>query len=321
MRNKILIGLSVLAIGLLVWVFLTPDKKKEKVRICFPPTLIASLPHWVAMEKGFYKEEGIDPTEIPFADSKTMISSLYNNDADFLPAVSLADFIINSKDFGNKFPPIIISHSRMKREPDFEALIIANGSTISTLKDLESKKIAVYPGITSLNTIKYFLTINGVNIKNIEFKPLPPAEHKDLLIKGEIDCSHLYEPMKSQALLNANVKILYNGVYPTFNEPSAIGISVISSKFHNEQPELSKKLLKVWDKSIAFIKDNNTEARQILMKQLKLSEEVAMKATWVDATNTSEVSEENIVKTINSLKKIGLIDSTFQFTNSYLLKK
>jgi ABC-type nitrate/sulfonate/bicarbonate transport system substrate-binding protein len=320
MKNKILIGLTVFAVALIFWVFFTPDKKKEKVRVCFPPNLIASLPHWVAMEKGFYTEEGIEVTEIPFADSKTMISSLYSNDADFLPAVSFADFIINAKSYGSNLPPFIISHSRFKREPDFEALLVPNSSQISTLKDLEGKKIAVYPGITSLNAVKYFLSINGVNTDNITFMPLPPPQHIDLLIKGEVDCSHLYEPFKTQARLNSNMKELYNGVYASFNEPSAFGISVVSSKFYRDQPELAKKLLAVWNKSITYIREHNDEARMVLKDKLKLTDEVAKKAVWVDATLTSEVSEANLDATANSFKKI-FNDSTFQFSSIYLLPK
>ena len=141
-----------------------------------------------------------------------------------------------------------------------------------------------------------------------------------MLIKGEIDCSHLYEPMKTQALLNSNTRELFNGVYPFFNEPSAIGISVISRSFYSEKRELSIRLLKVWDRSIDFIRNNDVEARKILMRELKLSEEVAFKSTWVDATLTSEVSEADILRTIMSLQKI-FQDSSFQFSSDYLLKE
>ena len=159
MKNKLLIGLGIIAIMLLVWVFLTPDKTKARVRICFPPHLIATMPHWVAIENNYYGDEGIEPVEIPLADSKAMISSLYSDDADFLPAVSLADFILTASDYEKSLPPIVISHSRMRRNPDFEALIVANGSEISRLTDLEGKRIAVYPGITSLLYNQIFLKI------------------------------------------------------------------------------------------------------------------------------------------------------------------
>lgn len=320
MKNRIIVVLSVIALALLIWVFLTPNKEKGRVRICFPPTLIASLPHWVAMDQGFYAEEGIEPIELPFADSKTMISSLYYNDADYLPAVSFADFILNSKEFGTKFPPIIISHSNFRQEPNFEALLVLNDNNISTLKDLENKKIAVYPGITSLNVVKYFLEINGVNTTNIEFLPLPPTEHIALLLKGEIACSHLYDPMKTQALMNSDIKELYKGVYASLNEPSAFGMSLISRKFYTEQPELANKIIKVWNRSVKFIREHNQEARIILMKKMKLSEEVAMKSVWVDATLTTEISEETLQKTVDSFKKV-FNDSTFQFSSTYLLNK
>lgn len=320
MKNKYLLILAIIAFALLIWVFLIPDKKKDKIRVCFPPSLIASLPHWVAMEKGFYNGEGLEPFEIPFADSKVMISSIYNNEADFLPAVSLADLFNSSRNHRDKFPPIIISHSRMKRNPSFEGLLVANNQKISTLKDLENKTIAVYPGTTSLNTIKYFLIMNGVNISSITFKTAPPPEHQELLRKGEIDCSHLYEPFRTQALLSGNTIELFNGVYPSFNEPSAIGISVISNRFYNENRETADKLVRVWNKSINFIKDNDTEARRILMNKLKISDKVSVQATWVDATITSEINQATVDATIKSLVRIGLVDSANLFQPIYYAK-
>lgn len=320
MKNKLLIGLTLLAIGLVIWVFVFPDKEKDKVRVCFPPNLIASLPHWIAMDKGFYTEEGIEISEIANNDSKIMMSSVYSNDADFLPAVSFADFIFSSQTYKNSLPHYIVSHSRFKRDPAFEALLVPNNSNIATLKDLENKKIAVYPGVTSLNAAKYFLTINGVDISNITFMPISPPQHIDFLLKGEADCSHLYEPFKTQAKLNNNMKELYNGVYASFNEPSAFGVSVISSKFYRENPEVAKKLLKIWDKSIRYIREHPDDASQVLEKRLKLSPEVALKAVWVDATLTSEVSEVTLKATAESFNKI-FSDSTFEFSSIYLLPK
>ena len=92
------------------------------------------------------------------------------------------------------------------------------------------------------------------------------------------------------------------------NNPSAIGVSVISSDFLKNNPGGAKKMVSIWNKSIDFIRKNPKEARKILASRLKLKNNVAEKAVWVDATRTDEISITDVKSTIETMKKAGVID-------------
>lgn len=282
--------------------------KKEQLNIVIPPTIIASLPHWVALEQGYYDEEGFEINEYGLNDSRIMITALQNNDADFLPAVSLVD-AVNNDLIGSEDGAFILSHSRMKLEPAFESIIVRNDSSVISVIGLENKKIAVYPGITSEAALKYYLQKLG--IQQVEILKLPPPEHIRLLKTGEIDASYCYEPTRTQLLENDNFRSLTNSIYASFNEPSAIGITMISNKLFNDKVKL-QKLINVWNKSIDFIRSEPIKARLILAKKLKLNEDIANKATWVDATKTNENSRYSLVETIKSFNKMGLTSYNIQ---------
>ncbi|NPD48106.1 ABC transporter substrate-binding protein [Lentimicrobium sp. S6] len=313
---------SVITIGVFLVIILFGVKffiKKEvyDIKIVTPPSIIASLPHWVAEKQNLYEKYGLKVHTVDLTNSNLMITALQGGDADVLPAVSLVDVINQSTKV--TLNPIIFSHSRMKDNPPFEALSVMRGSLISNLKDLEGKKIGVYPGITSKTAVKNFLIENNVNVSTIEFVPLPPPEHIKMMQSGNIDCSHIYEPMKTSNLEDGKTRLISSSVYAHFNNPSAVGVSVISQNCYRDNNAAATKFLQAWDEAVDYIRENDKEARGILIQKLNISKSVAMKATWVDVTKTNEFSKDLVIATINSYKKIGLIDSTFQITNEYFI--
>ncbi len=214
-------------------------------------------------------------------DSKFMVAALQTGGLDILPAVSLVDVINESSK--KPLKPLIFSNSRMRNNPHFEALTVLQNSTINTLKDFKSEENWVCPGITSLKAVEYFLKENKVNISKIKFVPLAPPDHLKMLQLGEIDCSHIYAPEKEANEFGNRVREIYRlEIYAYFNEPSAIGVSIMSQKFYQDRPNVASNFLKAWDEAVLFIRDNDFEARNILKKKLLLSDEVAQTATWVN---------------------------------------
>ena len=108
-------------------------------------------------------------------------------------------------------------------------------------------------------------------------------------------------------------------LYAYFNEPSAIGVSVISPYFYDSHPELVNKILKVWDKSVKYIREHKEEARLILSEKLGLDNDVALKSVWVDVTLFDELDKIAIKRTLETYKKIGLLDSSLKISDGFFL--
>lgn len=299
--------------------FLVPKKDKTPVRVVVLSNIIPTLPHWVAVENGYYEKEEIEPKEYSFTSSSEPISAMANGDADFLPGVSMYDVMKGIEKL--RLRPILISHSRVSITPPFECLLVPNGSLIGNVKDLEGKTIAVFPGHTSTAVLKYFLKQKGVDITSIQFRPLPPPQHLQALQSGDVACAHTYEPFRSLCLEGGKMRELYGSVYASFNDPAAIGGTVISYKLWVENRPLAEKLIRVWDRSIQFIRDNPKEARDIMKKRLNLSDAVAQKATWVETTLSTELEKKTVEAIIATYKRMELLDESFEFDPSYYYKK
>jgi len=300
-----LFGAVALAIVAVVLFIVVPPKTRDTVRVVNPPSIIASLPHWVAEERGFYRDAGIEVKAIAVSSSALMAQAITSRDADVLPAVSLVDVLANQGQALDR--PLIFSHSRMVKDPPFESILVLTGSKLATFKDLAGKRIAVYPGATSTEAVKLFLRENGVDPISVVFRPLPPPEHITALERGDVDASHLYEPLRTQALAGKLCRELVRSVYAYLNEPSAIGVSAISSRFAMERPKAAQRYLEAWDRSIIFIREHPDEARAILAQRLKLSPDVAKSATWVDATLLAELDMNALSLTVATVKKMGLV--------------
>ena len=135
--KKYVISIGVLIVIILFGIKFFVKKEVYDIRIVTPPSIIASLPHWVAEKQNLYEKYGLKVHTVDLTNSNLMITALQGGDADVLPAVSLVDVINQSTKVA--LNPIIFSHSRMKDNPPFEALSVMRGSTIGNLKDLEGK--------------------------------------------------------------------------------------------------------------------------------------------------------------------------------------
>ena len=298
--------LGLVAVLLLANYFVTNPPPVD-IRVVAPPEIIASLPHWVAEDEGFYDDENITVHTVSLTNSALMVQALSADDADILPAVSLVE-VLNSV-AGSTLPPQIFSHSRMRLSSPFDSLLVSQGAATATLRDLPGKRIAVYPGTTASETLRHFLSDNNIDSESITFIPLPPPEHVMALQRGDVTAAYVYEPTRTQLLQSGRTRELYGSIYASLNNPSAIGVSVVSSRFVQERREVADRFFRVWDRSIQFIR-TDTRAHAILATRLGISEGVAKAATWVDVTQLRELDIEVVRQTAQLFQEIGLVDST-----------
>lgn len=311
-KTVLILLLLVILVIAIVYVALGPPKINCRIRIVTPPSIIASLPVWVAQEEGLFKREFLDMELVNITDSKLMVEALLADNADVLPAVSLAD-LATTGSLGNLalMKAKVYSHSRMRKSPPFESLLVSTGSKIASLKDLENAKIAVYPGMTSELALRYFLRVSGVNDNLVTFVKLPPPEHYPALSRNDVQAIHIYEPFRSFSLENGKTRELIGSVYASLTDPCAIGVSAISRRFLKDNPDAAARFFRVWNNAVQLIRDNPEKCRRILAKYLSLPDAIALKATWVDVTKTSETSFDILEKTFKMFQDAGVIPAEF----------
>lgn len=94
---------------------------------------------------------------------------------------------------------------------------------------------------------------------------------------GSIDALHSYEPITTIALKDPNVKPLAIGVFSEVFNHTPVGVSVISSAFLKNNPNLAKDVVISFNKAFDFNREYIEESRKIAEVQFKLDSNIAEK--------------------------------------------
>src|SRR3989344_1148510 len=213
MKNaKLIIPILIIAVIIVGALFVIYPKQKEEkiVKIGYLP-IMASLPLYVAQENNYFVEQGVQIETTQLQSSNQLVDALVRGDIDIVVETSAVPALIAETIDSGKLK--IFSASDITPETPFDSLIVKTGSSLNSLKDLEGKKIGVFPGSTATNLLKKFLSDNNVDTSKIEFIQIVPANQLPALYEGSIDVLHAYEPTTAIALQSGNAKKLYSSIY------------------------------------------------------------------------------------------------------------
>ncbi len=246
----------------------------EKVTLGVESSLLPAAV-WVAENKGYFQEEGLDLTIKEFDSGRLSLLAMLKGDEGIDISAAAPTPIMfssfDSQDF-SIFTTFAYAYEDIK--------VIANKDKgINTAADLKGKKIGTPMGTTGQFFTETFLIYNTVSLNDVELVNVAPSNLPSALNKGEVDAIVIWEPHGSNArtlLGNKAIRLPSSDVYKTtFN-------FLVMRDFAEENPEVLKKFLRAIDKATTFIKDHeNTdqECHDIVAKRLNLDREL-MDAHW-----------------------------------------
>jgi len=238
--------------------------------------------YYVAKEKGFYKDVGLNVTINELKNKKELANIIKEGKADF--AIGRSSLLIN-KINGDDIVALgaIFQHSPL--------MLLTTNENIKSIKDFKNKKIMINPDTEFTASIMAMLNSNGIYKEDLNI-----VEHTfnlEDLINKKVDLMACYisnEPIKLQER-NVPYKIFYPKDYG-FDFYSDILFT--SSKFINENPISTKNFyeatLKGWDYAIK----NKTETAELIFEKY----------------NTQNKSLINLIKEADILEKLILNKDT-----------
>lgn len=148
---------------------------------------------WMAFDKGFFKEEGLDVTYRLFPSGSTAFQSFQSGQGDIVLAGDLpsVQYFFNNKKMFHVIAVI---------ERDYKGYVIAAQKGVAKPQDLVGKTVATRVGSTGSWFISEYLTKNGIDpasvtVKNLDTQLLPTA-----LCQGDIAAFFIWQPVGSRAL-------------------------------------------------------------------------------------------------------------------------
>lgn len=280
--------------------------EKSRVKVGYLP-MVSSLTHFVAMEKGYYKDEGLEIEANPIKTSNLIAQDLvagHINVGIELSVIPLLKQLENAPDAAK-----IFSTSNITSDNGFDGILVNSKSKATTLMDLAGKKIGVFPGTTAKNALAEIFTSKFPNAQLPVFVELDPPLHIQSLENGDVDGLFTYEPTLTLGIVKNNFKKISPSIYALQYSPNPIGIAAINTKWQEQNIEVSKSFFKAIDRAVEFIKNNPAEARGILAKATKLDSNVANAMNIMPLSKSSEIDFQNLQGYLEILKRSGEIKS------------
>ena len=228
--------------------------KPIPVRIAVVSRSTLDLPFWVARERGFFRDEGLDVEIILFKASMT-VQAMMGGSIDFGTATGTAvSAAVNGAD-------VRIVHA-MSDRPSFD--LIAQPS-ITSVQQLRGKKLGI-GGIGGLPEflIRQILGANQIPVDQVTLLPLGASDVTYMSLKaGVVEATMLQIPNTFFAQDEGFRKIASGAdVYRVVQGGLTTTKSIIS-----EKPEVVTKVIRATLRAVRLIKSDKKYALEIMMKK------------------------------------------------------
>jgi len=276
--------------------------KSTTIRLAYLQSDLHHLPAFVALEKGFYQQEGIS-VEVSgiFKAGPEMMSGFSAGSID-AGYVGLAPVVVA---VANKTAQLQILAQVNKNG---SALVIKKAAPFTQLAELQGKVIAI-PGHATIQDflLRKALLDAGISGTDTTVITIKPPEMIGVLQSSQIDAFIAWEPYPSLAITrDAGTVLAYSkDIWP--DHPCCV--LVVDSTFSNQNPSQTGALRKAHLNSLSFIKNNPAETLRIAIKYTAMDKktvEIALRNIEFDY----HITTTQALKYVEFLNKLGYTNIT-----------
>jgi NitT/TauT family transport system substrate-binding protein len=240
----------------------------DKVSVGVFP-ISSSLPYFVALERGFFKEQNIEPETTKLMGGPPNVAAMMTNQIEVAAVlVTLEGLNADVKKPGVAMYIGIHSQTKVWK---MEQFVVRNGFKAETIADLKGAKLMSAPGPANLNTAKAILAKNGLKEGDYTIDQLDMGQHVNAMTAGTFDGGYTLEPSASMMIKSGVARSLEAGVISKYilGDETANAYAAgcaMTSDFIQKRPDVARRFAAAWRKAIDFINANPDEARKYLAK-------------------------------------------------------
>jgi len=244
-------GLSLALLGFLAAV--TPSlAQNAKLDAALSNSWWGHVPIMLAVEKGYFKEVGIDVEVRSVPSSADRVRAVTSGSVAFSNLGRIA--VISEMANDNK---TFYFFANVDDSPGNEGCWARPG--FASFKDLKGKKVAA--NTSAQITMNGLLENEGMAEKDVQFVNLPGGEMAGAIARGDVDAACVWEPLFTNVKNAApGGKLLGTDMdtpnYKKFGTMASPDIMIISRKLVDEQPALAGKLVSAIFKGVKYTNEN-----------------------------------------------------------------
>lgn len=273
----------------------------KKVRLGYIHNDLHHLAAWVAIDKGFFKDEGID-VEVAgiFKAGPEEMSAFASKGID----IGYLGVAPSTTGVANRFASVKVV---ALANSEGSAIVVRKDSTIRDIKDLSGKTVAI-PGYSTVQDflIRKVLERKGIDNKRVNIIVIKPPEMISALDTRQIDAFIAWEPHPSKAITRGIGRVLIQSSMIWKDHPCCV--VAVENIFYRNNPDIIKAFLKAHVRSTEYIKKNPDQAVKIGVKFTGMDEATIREAVK-NIRYQYSVNEEDIKEYVKYLIGFGYIRS------------
>jgi ABC-type nitrate/sulfonate/bicarbonate transport system substrate-binding protein len=258
--------IAFLIISLLPWAAVG----QEKIRIAYPTISMAMAPWWVAKEKGFFSQEGLDVDLMYIKGDSTIVQALLGGDihAGYAGATPVAAAVAR----GGQVAIVAVPANRM-------GYLLVTREPIKDPRELSGKKFAIssFGGSSEIATRLGLEKVGADPNKVVMLQVGGSPDRIAALRRGSVDGS----------ILSANEVIGAGGMgfYTLFDFTKSdleypYNVLYVVKQFAAEKRKATTAMVKSFMRGLWFMQDNENDSVKISARWLKTNDIESLKRQW-----------------------------------------
>jgi NitT/TauT family transport system substrate-binding protein len=232
--------------------------------------LIDAVPLHIAIDKGYFKQEGLTIELSTMAKGSDSVDKLIAGELD----VGLTSY-----------PQPLIAHAKgvaklrvvadaVETTPDLIVAVVKAGGPITDARQLVGKKVAISSkrGISELVMTDQLTSMGGIDPRSVTFISMPITDMPAALVRGDIAAAIIAQPPLEEAKKHGAMKLLDPFTGPTASFPWSGWFA--TEQFTRDNPKTVDGFRRALGRGVADAADRNN-LEQSAVKNLKIDEQTA----------------------------------------------
>ncbi|RSM69436.1 membrane lipoprotein lipid attachment site [Actinoplanes sp. ATCC 53533] len=261
---------------------------------------------WVALEKGYFREAGLDVTIQLGAATGENLKVLAAGRAQFAHVDLTGAWILAGKGESKDIRAIAAVHQQ-----SLVSIVALAGSGIARPKDVEGRKLGAATGSVNQLLFPAYAKLAGIDSTKVQWFNAQPAQLPTLLASGRVDALSTFLIGVKGIEKAAGGK---KAVVQPYSEylPELFGNGILAPvTITRDRPDLARRFRDAALKGLQYTLDHPEEAAQILKKAQPAADvtaavgEITLMAPYVKASGV--IDRKRVTDAIATLERSGLI--------------
>ncbi len=276
----------------------------EKIKVGYLHTLAVDGQFWIAMEKGFFKSQGLEMEPIKFTSGIPLMQALSGGSVD----VAIMGAVISN------FPAQGVGKVFLVNDIEYDtAMLFARPEAgAKNIQAVKGKKIATVKGTTAHVFLHTALKNNGIDsTKQVEIVSMDMAGAVSAFITGAVDYVATWSPFHVTIRQKVPGAVMLSSAKEFYPAAAIMGGWVATNENYDQNKEMLKKIIRAWIPANDYMVNNPKEALELIHRAAYADIPMAdLEASWnAMKVNTSQqwlplYKDGTVAKWIGQVQKV-----------------